>query len=296
MSSRSPLQQSLCTQLAQRFRMGQMALADFSHHWLPLANQLAARDKPYILGLNGAQGSGKSTLAACLQAILGQEYGLQVATLSLDDLYYPKVHRQWLAREVHPLLATRGVPGTHDVTLGLELVRRCRAGQALSLPRFDKASDDRSLEPQWLEGPIDLLILEGWCLGADPQSEQQLAVPVNDLEAREDMDGTWRRYVNQCLGGEYQRLFDQLDSLLMLAAPDWSTVIQWRAQQESQLKKTRGQGMDESQLAHFMLYYQRLTELQLNKAPQRVDCLYRLDKHRHIHEVVPKGEQHDWQI
>src|SRR6185437_8649015 len=78
-------------------------------------------DGPLVLGLCGAQGSGKSILARSLADRFASR-GRRVAVLSLDDLYLTKAERSRLAQEVHPLLGTRGVPGTHDVALGLQIL------------------------------------------------------------------------------------------------------------------------------------------------------------------------------
>ena len=64
-----------------------------------------------LIGVAGAQGSGKTTLARSLAVALG---GVQ---LSLDDVYRTRAERQTLARDLHPLLATRGPPLTHDLDL-----------------------------------------------------------------------------------------------------------------------------------------------------------------------------------
>jgi D-glycerate 3-kinase len=264
---------------------GQSAGGDLRQYWWPLAQRLAEQSQPFVLGINGAQGSGKSTLARTLQSMLVQAFGLQVAVLSIDDLYHTKAQRRWLAEHVHPLLLTRGVPGTHDVALGIELIRRFRAGLSLQLPRFDKSRDDRLLEADWLQGPADIMIIEGWCLGAQPQPEALLQQPVNQLEKQQDVDVSWRRYVNQCLAGDYQRFFAQLDELIMLQAPDWQTVMRWRAEQERQLTERTGKGMDKAELAEFMMHYQRLTEYQLEHPPGITKRLYRLNKQRRIVSV-----------
>ena len=198
--------------------------------WRGLSEEIAMRamDGPVVVGINGAQGSGKSTLCQFLEVLL-VEHNQRSATLSIDDLYLTKAERERLGREVHPLLATRGVPGTHDAALGLSLIEDFRAGRDLDLPRFDKSVDDRSPERETVKGPLQVLLFEGWCLGAVPQDEAALAEPVNDLEATEDPDLAWRRYVNEALDGAYKTLFEQLDMLVMLKVPDFAAVRRKRA-------------------------------------------------------------------
>lgn len=243
--------------------------------------------RPLILGICGSQGSGKSTLARGLIDRLG----VRAATLSLDDLYLGKAARAHLARTVHPLLATRGVPLTHDVALGSAVLDAVKAGRPVRLPRFDKASDEPLPEAQWepIDAPLDLLILEGWCVGAVAQAGADLAAPVNDLERNEDPDGIWRRAVNAALGGPYQALFARIDRLVLLAAPGFDVVRGWRTQQEADLRAVlAAQGRDatlamtDAQIARFIQHYERITRAILQEMPGRADLTLRLDPDREV--------------
>ena len=231
-----------------------------------------------VVGLCGAQGSGKSTLA---QALFDRcrEQGIAAATLSIDDLYLPRAARQQLARSVHPLLATRGVPGTHDIALGLEVIEALRRGEPCGLPRFSKAIDDRLPRSAWETAPEDcrLLLLEGWCVGARPQAPEALALPINELERLDDPEGVWRRFANDALAGPYQHLFGALDMLMLLRAPGFETVFGWRMQQEDALRARVGADapglMDATQIARFIQHYERLTRHILAEMPDRADLV-----------------------
>lgn len=234
-----------------------------------------------ILGIQGTQGSGKSTLAQLLQSQL-QSQGLTVAILSLDDLYLGKQARQQLAQQVHPLLSTRGVPGTHDLELGESALDWIRNGRgSMALPRFDKAQDDRSPTTEWLHlsEPPDVLIFEGWCLGVPAQTPEQLVQPVNQLEAEEDANGRWRTYVNHCLEAYQQRLFRHLDALIVLQAPSFDQVFHWRRKQEEALRQKRqGVGvMSDAELMRFIQHYERLTRHALVKLPHLADVVIPLN-------------------
>jgi D-glycerate 3-kinase len=246
----------------------------------------ARRDRPgFVVGLAGAQGSGKSTLAPQLQRLLAAR-GARVAVLSLDDLYLGHEARLDLAACVHPLLAVRGPPGTHDVALGASLLESLARHQLTIMPRFDKATDDRVPPDQWssFAGPADVVIFEGWCVGALPQPPEALIKPVNQLEAEEDPDGVWRTYVNETLAGPYQALFGMINFQILLAAPSFDVVAGWRIQQEHDLRRQRaGDGsaiQSDSDIRRFVQFYERLTRHMLAHAPARADAVVRLDANR----------------
>ncbi len=240
--------------------------------------------RPVIIGLCGPQGSGKTTLAAAVRRTCLAE-GLRAATLSLDDLYLTQVERRELAMHIHPLLATRGVPGTHDVALGFALIDGLRQGLSLPLPRFDKLHDDRAPRDHWQAAPArcQVLLFEGWCVGALPQPAASLAAPVNVLEEVEDSEAVWRTYVNNALAGAYQSLFARLDRLVLLAAPDFEVVHGWRFEQERELvdrEALDGQIMHEMAIARFISHYERLTRHILSEMPERADLVVRLNAQR----------------
>jgi D-glycerate 3-kinase len=239
---------------------------------------LARREGLVVLGLSGAQGSGKSTLATALAR------HFDAAILSLDDLYLTRAERQALAATVHPLFATRGVPGTHDVALGLAAIDALARGEAAPLPRFDKAIDDRAATPAQAPAGTRLLIFEGWCLGARPEPEANLATPINALEAEADPQAIWRRHVNAALAGAYQDLWARIDVLAMLRAPDFSTVVRWRQQQEHALRGPAA--MDDAQVVRFVAHYERITRRLLADLPDRADLVMELDPARCVMDIA----------
>ena len=235
-----------------------------------------------VVGLCGAQGSGKSTLAAALVAALGAN-GVVAAALSLDDLYLARAERRALAHQIHPLLATRGVPGTHDIALGLQTLAALDAGAAVRLPRFDKGRDDRAAEADWPLAPphCRVLLLEGWCVGAMAQPASALAHPINALEQQEDPKAIWRTYANTALDGVYQTLFARIDLLILLAAPGWDIVAQWREEQEAAVRRSGApQAMSRAQITRFIQHYERLTRWILTEMPARADLVIALDPQR----------------
>lgn len=253
-----------------------------------LAGRIAGWRDPgrlFVLGLCGAQGCGKSTLASALAARL-EAAGLRVATLSLDDLYLRRAERAELAARLHPLFATRGVPGTHDIALGLETIAALERGEAAPLPRFAKGADDRLDQALWPKAPAgcQVLLFEGWCLGAAPQDPAALAQPVNALEAQEDRQAIWRGHVNAQLSGPYAALWARIDRLVLLAAPDWPVVARWREEQEAALRAGGGGArvMSPDQVLRFIQHYERLTRHVLTEMPARADLVVGLDAARAV--------------
>ncbi len=243
-----------------------------------------------VVGLCGSQGSGKSTGAGVLRILL-EAQGLRVAVLSIDDLYLPKEVREKLAEEVHPLLATRGPPGTHDVALGERLLDSIRQPQVTEIPRFDKSRDTRADPSQWdpFQGPADVILFEGWCVGARPQPMEALEIPINPLERNSDAEGIWRRYVNSALAGPYQHLFGRIAFLTLLQAPSFEVVASWRKEQEAKLRAKVGAAsgvMSDDQINLFVQYYERLTRFILSEMPSRADAVVMLSASREPLELL----------
>jgi len=251
-------------------------IADF---YLPMTAWVAdhVEDSTLVLGLNGAQGTGKSTLARLIQRLLERVHGMRVAIISLDDIYLTGAERLQRAEAIHPLLATRGVPGTHDVGLGIRILRGLREGKPVALPRFDKAKDERLPVAEWprWDGPCDVVIFEGWCVGARPQRGDELQQPINGLERIEDPTGDWRWYVNRELGRDYQALFAELDLLVMLRPPDFERVYAWREEQEARLRAAGGgpEVMAPTAVRRFVMHFERLTRFMWEEMPGRADAL-----------------------
>jgi D-glycerate 3-kinase len=269
----------------------------------PVARWIAGRhseaSRPIIVGLNGAQGSGKSTLALFLQCWLTEESGLATACLSLDHLYLGKADRQLLANSEHPLLQTRGVPGTHDVRLGMQLLDRLTdpgaSRNTVSMPVFDKAVDDRAPEHGWpiIEAPVDVVLFEGWCVGARPQDPTALETPVNQLEELEDPDGSWRRFVNEQLQVDYAELWRRLDALIMLRIPAFEMVFEWRGLQENKLRQRAGDvsaGQDEAGLERFIRHFERLTRHVLATMGDYADLTIDIDATHRMSVALPDSD------
>ncbi|HEX5693403.1 MAG TPA: kinase, partial [Arenimonas sp.] len=254
--------------------------ADFIAARLAQGLELPARVP--VLGLTGLQGTGKSTLAADI-ATMARRRGLPVVVLSIDDFYLGRRERQRLARQVHPLLGTRGPPGSHDLDLLLETLEGLRSGRRVALPRFDKI-DDRRLPPsRWPRSPAGtrLVVFEGWFHKVPPEDEAALVMPVNALERDEDPDGCWRRHCNQALPG-YAPAWALIDHLTWLRGPGFDVVPRWRWQQECTLQAANPgrAAMSRAQVDRFVLFFERTSRQAQRTLPGMADEVIELDADR----------------
>ena len=290
----------------EQHRLPEVFIDTIGEYYLPLAQWLNTHrpaNRTWIVGLNGAQGTGKSTLSAVLKIILEENYNCNTAIISLDDLYLPRAGRKVLAQTIHPLLQTRGVPGTHDTGLGIRLLHQLsnlKAGQTLLLPRFDKTRDEPMAEDKWetFTGPADVVIFEGWCMGSPAEAEEALTKPINELEAQEDKNGLWRHYVNDKLQTSYKELFACYELFIMLKAPNFESIHRWRWQQEQKLAATMAadnalkkdsQLMNEAGITRFIQHYERLTRHNLAQLPEQADILLALNEDHNIMDVRYKA-------
>lgn len=268
-----------------------------AQNWfIPILEDIALHhngsERPLLLGVNGAQGSGKSTFTEFAAMFLTQVLGKTCIGFSIDDFYFSKAKRRQLAKDVHPLLETRGVPGTHDIALLKKTIQYVMDGKRCLIPRFDKAIDDLMPTSEWHinETKPDFVIIEGWCVGSVASDSASLQHPINQLEKDADPSGQWRHYVNQQLSLHYQPVFNLIDRLIMLKAPSFQCVYQWRVEQEHKMldrlkeqnQDIEGLGMTDQQIANFISYYQRITEDNIARMPEFCDVLFNLDSNRNV--------------
>jgi len=257
---------------------------------LALANK---RQRYSVIGLSGLQGSGKSTLAGQVVA-LAHSRGVRALSMSIDDFYLGRAARRELARAVHPLLITRGVPGTHDVPLlnfTLDALRDASPEKPARIPRFDKGTDTRLPPSRWryVEHPPRFVILEGWCIGVPPQTDAELKKPINELERTEDADGIWRQWVNEQLERNYVPVWNRFDELAILQAPSFDVVLNWRDQQERALRRRQAaRAQTTQQLKRFLQHFERLSRQALKRLPALADLRLILDVRRDVRRIATR--------
>lgn len=284
----------LSHQLIQEMHLPAAFETTVTQVYLPLMQHIVGlkQNDPLFISINGAQGSGKSTLTHFLKQLIEIETPLRVANISLDDFYATRRQRQNLSKTVHPLLITRGVPGTHDMQLMQSTLFSLLEGKASRIPRFDKAMDDRCPEDQWTEQPpVDIVLFEGWCNHSPAQSEAELVQPINRLEAEEDQDGSWRHYANQHLKLYQQNIFSHADLCIMLKAADFEHVYQWRRLQEQKLRNRHSVNhkqriMSDTELARFIQHYERISRHTLAHLPHLADIVIPVEPDHSTKQII----------
>ena len=227
----------------------------------------ANKKKPYFVGLAGGQGTGKTTISSLIKIIITKYFKLKVFRISIDDFYKTRKERTNLSKRVHPMLLTRGVPGTHDINMMLNFFRKAKSKnfKRIKLPTFNKAIDDRFSKKYWydLRNKPDVIIFEGWCVGAKPEKNITLKKTINSMEKVKDQKQVWRKYVNQQLKSKYKNLYSQLNCLVYLKAKNFSLLQKWRLKQERKLwvkSKVKSKIMSKENVLNFMQTYQRITQ------------------------------------
>ena len=245
-------------------------LSQLNDYLLPVCFEIfkfqKSKKKTVIIGLSGGQGAGKSTLAKIFQIILSTIYKLKVVNISIDDFYRTSSERKKLSKFTHPLFMTRGVPGTHDSKMLLQIIKRLKNKnfEKLTVPKFDKSKDDRLKRNFWqkITKKPDIVIFEGWCVGAKPQSKKDLMKSINLLEKREDKKLTWRKKVNNELKVNYKKIFNLIDYKIYINVPSFKHVFKWRLLQEKKLglKSNNKNVMKTNEVKRFIMFYERITK------------------------------------
>ena len=258
-----------------------------------IENKYKKKGKTLFLGFSGGQGSGKTTAVKILKIILKKFFKRKIHVSSIDDFYKTLKDRNKMSKNIHPLFKTRGVPGTHDINLIKKFFYfvKNKRFKKTKLPKFDKSIDDRSKKKYWFnikERP-EIVILEGWCVGAKPQSNFLIKKPVNLLEKYEDKDLTWRYYVNMKLEAEYKKLFSLIDNYIFMKIPNFKMVFKWRLLQENKLRKKsqfRKKIMSYNEIKRFIMFYQRITLQMIKDLSKSASVVMLLNKNHKIKKVI----------
>ena len=266
-------------------------LGQLNKFYLPISEMIKEdyikKKKTKVIGLSGGQGTGKSTIANILKIILKEAYKLETVIFSIDDFYKTLNERKKMSKKIHSLFLTRGVPGTHNTKILLQCIKSLTNNKfkKINIPKFDKSIDDRLPKSKWLKvkKKPNIVIFEGWCVGAIAQKKIDLNSSINNLEKQNDKKKIWRQKVNLELSKDYKKIFNLIDKLIFLKVPSFKYVYKWRLLQEKKLRVTSkgNKTMTAKQIKNFVMYYERITKHMLKTLPYEADTVISIDnKHR----------------
>ena len=254
---------------------------------IPIINKINnSKDNKFLIA--GSQGAGKSTLAKIFKLVLENVYKKKVMLLSIDDYYLSKNKRNKLSKNIHPLLITRGVPGTHDiVALKNDIINFQKKKFPINTPKFNKLKDDISSKKNIIKN-AEILLLEGWCCGSPSINKKYLFQNINRLETIFDKNKKWRQYYNSQLKKDYKKVFSLFDQQIYIQPPSFSYILKWRYNQEKNnaLKSRNKDFMNKKDLQKFIQHYEKLTKWMMKTMPAKADILIKIDSNQKIKKVV----------
>ena len=270
-------------------------LGQLNNFYLPISKMIKdehiKKKKTNIIGLTGGQGTGKSTISNILKIILKEAYKLETVIFSIDDFYKTLNERKRMSKKISNLFLTRGVPGTHDTKMLLKCIKKLKSKnfKKINIPKFDKSIDDRLQKNKWLkvEKKPNIVIFEGWCVGAKAQKNKHLNSPINKLEKHKDSKKIWRRRINSELKKDYKKIFGLIDKLIFLKVPSFKYVFKWRILQEKKLRiaSNGSRTMNDKQIENFVMYYERITKHMLKTLPKKADTVISIDKKHRLKSI-----------
>jgi len=250
---------------------------------------ISSKKKKFLIA--GSQGIGKSTLLRILENNFKTKYNKKILSLSLDDYYLTKKQRFSLSKKIHPLLLTRGVPGTHDTKKLLKHVK-CfeRSIYPINIPIFDKINDDRLTKLKRIKAKADILILEGWCCASPAIPTFFLKKNINQIEKMFDRGFMWRKYYNHQLQNQYAKLFKRFDEVIYLKASSFSYIKNWRLKQEKMMVKRNNyfDSMNMEQISEFIQHYEKITKWMMQVLPTKANLTINVDKNQKIKKILFK--------
>ncbi|KAL0562049.1 hypothetical protein IC582_002498 [Cucumis melo] len=261
--------------LCRLFKANEMELtipqkARFYHYYIPVffwcEDQISQHQSsfkegeeipPLVIGFSAPQGCGKTTLVYALNYLF-EVTGRKSAMLSIDD-FYLTAEGQAQLRERNPgnaLLELRGNAGSHDLELSVETLTALSKltkedkGLKMKLPRYDKSAfsgrGDRADPSTWpeVEGPLTVVLFEGWMLGFKPLPTEAVTAVDPQLET-----------VNNNMKVYYDAWDKYIKAWIVIKINDPSCVYYWRLQAEIAMREAGKPGMTDEEVRDFVSRY-----------------------------------------
>jgi len=217
----------------------------------------------YVIGIQGAQGSGKTFLASFMKTLFNS-LGYATESVSIDDFYKSNSARIKLARTYknNPFYQIpRGMPGTHRYGKLLEIIKKAKAGEPFSIPRFDKSRYSGRGEvlktSTHITNRLKFFIVEGWCVNIPYVRDRKFLATIkrsnyvnaifNELDPRKQHYKIVMGYIKK-----YQHIWKSIDNKTLLVGKNIQFIRDWRAEQEEELRHITGEGMSDEEIGDFV--------------------------------------------
>ncbi len=254
---------------------------------IPIINYIcSSKSKKFLFG--GSQGIGKSSFINIIAKTIEKFYNKKILLLNLDNYYLSKKQRLILSKQIHQLLITRGVPGTHDIKKLVKNIKQFNKGKSpITIPIFDKLIDDTSKSTKKTKTKYDILFLEGWCCGSSEIPKKILYKNINNLEKIKDPRYQWRNFYNNKLKLEYKKLFKLFDELIFLKTSSFDNVFKWRLKQEktNQSKNKKSKRMTPNEIKIFIQHYEKITKWMLKDLNKKAQIVIKFEKNHKISSI-----------
>lgn len=240
---------------------------------------------PIVFGVSGPQGSGKTYLAEHLCLEINERYpNLECIKFSMDDLYLTNSEQKQLTRRAiadgNKLLQGRGLPGTHDVRLGLDILGKLSRGEVTEIPVYDKGfaageGDRVSCVP--VTKKADVIIFEGWFNGYAPLDEDQVRIKYLTSDLDTSTLPKHKLYQVQSVNEAllmYTAIWSYFDYFIFIDT-DIANVHRWRLEQEHAMVSKTGSGMTDLQVRDFVDRYLPVYELYYRQLCDKGSCIDR---------------------
>lgn len=237
---------------------------DFTFIFFPLANLIhelhtnKTDNVPFIIGLQAHPGCGKTTLSNIISDVLNTYYKVNCNYLSIDDLY--KKHKELNELKIkNPLFEYRGPPGTHDLEILNSIFNKIKEKENnYYLPRYNKSLNnglgDRNDMGLFVKNPIDILIFEGWFLGANPIYEEKSGIINQIFEDKKFLNNQKKKDLmlqsNENLK-DYVKYWNMIDFYISIKPEDFRLSRKWRIEAEKKNKN----GMNWNTINKFIDYF-----------------------------------------
>ncbi|XP_009128426.1 D-glycerate 3-kinase, chloroplastic isoform X1 [Brassica rapa] len=261
------------SQLCRLFQLNELMLtipqkARLYHYYIPVfvwcQDQIALHTSkfkdgddvpPLVIGFSAPQGCGKTTLVFALDYLF-KTTKMKSATISIDDFYLTAQGQAKLREENsgNALLEYRGNAGSHDLPFSVEtieaLTQLTKDGMKMKVPRYDKSAysgrGDRADATTWpeVEGPLKVILFEGWMLGFKPLPAEAVKAVDPQLET-----------VNKNLEAYYEAWDKYINAWVVIKIKDPSYVYRWRLQAEIAMRQAGKPGMSDDEVNDFVSRY-----------------------------------------